>query len=175
MTKKSIICLIFLSCAALYISPVKADEVTASNMVPVFRLMYNVDGAETILAQNKSILANYRKSGTAAEKAMAQAAVNDATNLVNTLNVLIAKNTELIKIAPPGAVNPSTYAVNSMYAQTAWCDYINKVKYPASYMNISWAENFINTNQNALINRSEKHYPLVYTGYLYNNPNHYKH
>ena len=160
--------LIFLSCAAIYVSPVKADEVTASTMVPIFRLMYNVDGAETILAQNKSILANYRKSGTAAEKAMAQAAVNDATNLVNTLNVLIAKNTELIKIAPPGAVNPSTYAVNNMYAQTAWCDYVNKIKYPASYMNISWAENYINLNQNALINRSEKHYPLVYTGYLYN-------
>ena len=159
--------LILLSCAALNASPVKADEVTASNMVPVFRLMYNVDGAETILAQNKDILKMYRKSGTAAEKAMAQAAVNDATNLVNTLNVLIAKNTEIIRVAPPGVVNPSTYAVNSMYAQTAWCDYVNKIKYPASYMNISWAENFINTNQNALINRAEKHYPLVYTGYVY--------
>lgn len=160
--------LIFLSCAALKASPVKADEVTASNMVPVFRLMYNVDGAEAILEQNKNNLKMYRKSGTDMEKAMAQAAVNDATNLVNTLNVLIAKNTELIRVAPPGAVNPSTYAVNSMYAQTAWCDYVNKIKYPASYMNISWAENFINTNQNALINRSEKHYPLVYTGYVYN-------
>ena len=159
--------LILLSCAALNASPVKADEVTASNMVPVFRLMYNVDGAETILAQNKDILKMYRKSGTAAEKAMAQAAVNDATNLVNTLNVLIAKNTELIKAAPAGDVNPATYAVNTMYAQTAWCDYVNKIKYPASFMNISWAENYINMNQNALINRSEKHYPVVYTGYLY--------
>ncbi len=167
---RKIIAFMFLlvSCAALSTIPVKADEVTAANMVPTFRLMYNVDGAELILQEKKNILAMYKKNGTEAERNLAQAAVNDATNLVNTLNVLIARNTELIRVAPPGAVNPSTYAVNSMYAQTAWCDYVNKIKYPASYMNISWAENYINTNANALINRSEKHYPLVYTGYLYN-------
>ena len=168
MKKIIAFCLIFLSCASLNMSSVKADEVTAANMVPTFRLMYNVDGAEAILAENKKALKMCRKSGTATEKALAQAAVNDATNLVNTLNGLIARNTELIKAAPAGAVNPSTYAVNTMYAQTAWCDYINKIKNPATYMNISWAENYINVNQNALINRSEKHYPLVYTGYLYN-------
>ncbi|MCR5672444.1 MAG: hypothetical protein K6F87_01865 [Lachnospiraceae bacterium] len=168
MRKVIVFCLIFLSCAALKANPVKADEATAANMVPTFRLMYNVDGAEALLLQNKNILSMYRKNGTAEEKAMAQAAVNYAADLVNTLNGLIARNTELIRVAPAGTVNPSTYAVNSMYAQTAWCDYVNKIKYPASYMNISWAENYINTNQNALINRSEKHYPVVYTGYLYN-------
>ena len=154
----------FVFCAV----PVKADDVTAANMVPTFRLMYNVDQAEAILKQKKDELKIYRKSGTDAEKALAQAAVNDATNLVNTLNGLIARNTQLIQAAPPGTVNPSTYAVNSMYAQTAWCDYFNKIKYPATYMNISWAENYLNTNRNALINRPEQHYPLVYTGYLYN-------
>ena len=168
MRKIITFCLILLSLTALKTSPVKADEVTAANMVPTFRLMYNVDGAEAILQQNKNILNMYRKSGTAEEKAMAQAAVNDATNLVNTLNGLIARNTELIRVAPAGAVNPATYAVNTMYAQTAWCDYVNKIKYPASFANISWAENYINMNRNALINRSEKHYPVVYTGYLYN-------
>ncbi len=168
MRKIISICLIVLSCVAVNTCIVRADEVTAANMVPAFRLMYNVDGAETILQEKKNILAMYKKSGTAAEKAMAQAAVNDAANLVNTLNGLIARNTELIRLAPAGAVNPSTYAVNSMYAQTAWCDYVNKIKYPASYMNISWAENFIKTNQDKLINRGPKNYPLVYTGYSYN-------
>ncbi len=159
---------IFMSFAAFNASIARADEVTAANMVPAFRLMYNVDGAETILREKKNILAMYKKGGTEAEKALAQSAVNDAANLVNTLNGLIARNTELIRLAPAGDVNPSTYAVNSMYAQTAWCDYVNKIKYPASYMNISWAENFIKTNQNALINRGPKNYPLVYTGYTYN-------
>ncbi len=168
MKKIIAFCLTLLSCALLSVSTVKADEVTAANMVPTFRLMYNVAGAEQILQEKKNILAMYKKSGIAAEKALAQAAVNDASNLVNTLNGLIARNTELIKLAPAGEINPATYAVNTMYAQTAWADYVNKIKYPASYMNISWAENYINMNQNALINRSEKHYPLVYTGYLYN-------
>lgn len=165
MKKILSICLIIMVCA-VNTKTVSADEVTAANMVPVFRLMYNVDGAEMILRENKNALNIYSKNGTDIEKAMAQAAVNDATNLVNTLNVLIARNTELIAAAPAGAVNPATYAVNSMYAQTAWCDYVNKIKYPATYMNISWAENYINTNRNALINRGERHYPLVYTGYL---------
>ena len=168
MRKIVAFCLTFLSCAALTAGPVKADAVTASNMVPTFRLMYNVDQAEAILKENKKILKNSRKGGNAAEIALAQAAVTDATNLVNTLNVLIARNTELIKAAPPGVINPATYAVNSMYAQTAWCDYINKIKYPASYMNISWGENFINTNRNALMNRPAPNYPFVYKGYYYN-------
>ena len=167
MKKIPSICLIIMVCVALGPRTVSADEVTAANMVPVFRAMYNVDGAEMILQERKNALNIYSKNGTDIEKAMARAAVNDATNLVNTLNVLIARNTELISAAPAGAVNPATYAVNSMYAQTAWCDYVNKIKYPANYMNISWAENYINTNRNALINRGEKHYPLVYTGYLY--------
>ncbi|MBO4266884.1 MAG: hypothetical protein J5910_06800 [Lachnospiraceae bacterium] len=166
MKKIPSICLIIMLFVAMGTRTVSADEVTADNMVPVFRLMYNVDGAEMILREKKNALNMYRENGTDIEKAMAQAAVNDAANLVNTLNVLIARNTELIAAAPAGAVNPATYAVNSMYAQTAWCDYVNKIKYPATYMNISWAENYINTNRNALINRGEQHYPLVYTGYL---------
>ena len=166
MKKIPSICLIIMVCVVMGPRTVSADEVTAANMVPVFRAMYNVGGAEMILQERINALNIYSKNGTDIEKAMAQAAVNDATNLVNTLNVLIARNTELIAAAPAGAVNPATYAVNSMYAQTAWCDYVNKIKYPANYMNISWAENYINTNRNALINRGEKHYPLVYTGYL---------
>ena len=158
---------IFMSFAAFNASIARADEVTAANMVPAFRLMYNVDGAETILREKKNILAMYKKGGTEAEKALAQAAVNDASNLLNTLNGLIARNTELIKAAPAGVVNPSTYAVNSMYAQNAWCEYVNKIKYPASYQNISLAENFLNTNRNALINQGPHNYPLVYTGYNY--------
>ncbi len=168
MKKILTLCFIAFAFAALASTPVKADAVTAQNMVPTFRLMYNVDGAEQILQEKKNILKMYKKSGTPEQKALAQAAVNDATNLLNTLNVLIAKNTELIKAAPAGVVNPGTFAANSIFAQNAWCDYVNKIKYPATYQNISLAENFISKNQNALINQGPHNYPLVYMGYNYN-------
>ena len=105
--------------------PVKADTVTAKNMVPVLRAMYNVDQAESILRDKKAAFKACRKNKVSAlEMALAQAAVTDATNLVNTLNGLVARDTDLIKAAPANVVNPSTFATNSLAAQGAWNDFI---------------------------------------------------
>lgn len=120
-----IICLTFavsLSSAAV---PVKADTVTADNMIPVFRCMYHVDMAEAILQNSKNTLDQcIAGNAPACEIAAAQAAVINATNLLNTLNTMIARNTIMIKAAPPGVINPPSYSTNSLFAQAAWRDYM---------------------------------------------------
>ncbi len=108
---------------------VKADTATANNMVPLLRAMYQVDYAEAILQNNLNTLKTCRANkASESQIAIAQAAVTDATNLLNTLNVMVSRDAALIGAAPAGVVNPSTFAVNSMSVQGAWNDYFTKAK-----------------------------------------------
>ena len=126
-----IACLLILTTAfASGAIPVKADTATANDMRQVFRAMYRVDEAEAILKQNKEILRQYKKThATAYELAMAQASVNNASNLVNTLNTMVERNTILVKAAPPGVINPPSYGANSLFVQKAWSDYYKNNSY----------------------------------------------
>ena len=125
-------CLTFGAFITLGSVPVKADTVTATNMIPILRAMYHVDMAESVLNDKIAALNACRANNAPEyEKALAQAAVMDATNLVNTLNVLIVRDTALIEPAPPGVVNPATFATNSLAAQQAWNDFMNKEKFRA--------------------------------------------
>ncbi len=113
--------LTFLSLGSL---TVKADQATAATMQPVLRAMYHVDEAEAILRDKKAALAACRKANAPAlQMAAARAAVNDASNLLNALNAMIASDTIIINAAPPGVVNPPSFAVNSLTAQGAWHDF----------------------------------------------------
>ncbi len=119
----------FISFVLIGSHPVKADQATAANMQSVLRSMYNVDQAEAILNNKKAVLAACKAGkASAIEIAVAQSAVNDAVNLLNTLNAMIARDTTLIQAAPAGVVNPPTLAVNSLTAQGAWNDFINREK-----------------------------------------------
>lgn len=123
---KKLLCVLFtfLAFSALGSVPVKADSATANNMLPVLRAMYHVDEAEAILNVKVAALNACRKNKVSAmETAVAQAAVNDATNLLNTLNAMIASDTIIIKAAPAGVVNPPSFAVNSLAAEGAWHDF----------------------------------------------------
>lgn len=130
MTGKITISLLtLLACAAFISIPVKADTATANAQIPIFRLMYHADEAEAIVANNKSILSDCRKNkASAAEITLAQTAVNDAQNLLNTINTMIERNRILIAAAPAGVVNPSSFAVNSLSVQGAWNDYYTRAK-----------------------------------------------
>ena len=123
-----LITLVFVFCG-LKSMPVLADTATANNMLPVLRAMYHVDEAEAILRDNKNILNECRKNKASAyDTALAQAAVTDASNLLNTLNALIARDTLIISAAPAGVVNPPSFATNSLAAQGAWSDYFTKAR-----------------------------------------------
>ena len=124
-------CILILAAAtATGAVPVKADTATANDMRQVFRTMYHVDEAEAILKQNKETYRQYKKThATADEIAMAQALVNNASNLVNTLNTMVERNTILVKAAPPGVINPPSYGANSLFAQKAWNDYYKNNSY----------------------------------------------
>ena len=116
----------FLELGSVY---AKADPATAQNMIPVLWAMYHVDEAEAILNTKKEALAACRKNKAGAvETAAAQAAVNDAVNLVNTLNAMITRDTIIITAAPSGVVNPPSFATNSFAAQGAWNDYLYREK-----------------------------------------------
>ena len=108
---------------------VKADTATATNMIPTLRAMYRVNEAEVILNNKVAALkACRRNKASDYEIALAQAAVTDAKNLLNTLNGLISRDITMIKLAPAGVVNPPTFATNSLSAQGAWNDFIYKEK-----------------------------------------------
>ena len=131
MIKRKILfaCLTVLSFLMLGSVSVKADAATAKNMVPILRAMYNVDAAETIRNDKIAALkACKKRKASAFEIATAQAAVTDATNLLNTLNGLIARDTAIINAAPAGVVNPASFATNSLAAQGEWNDYFYKEK-----------------------------------------------
>ncbi len=131
MLKQKIYAGLMVVLASMFVAavPVKADTATANAMVPVLRAMYQVDQAEAILESNKEMLRSCRaNNANAYQKAVAQAAVTDATNLLNSLNTMIARDTTLIQAAPAGVVNAPTFAVNSMNARGAWYDYYNKLK-----------------------------------------------
>ena len=107
----------------------KADTATANNMIPMLRAMYQVDYAEAILQNNLNTLNTCRANKASdIEIAIAQGAVTDATNLLGTLNGMIARDVKLISAAPAGVVNTPTLAVNNMTAQGAWSDYFTKAK-----------------------------------------------
>lgn len=131
MTKKTIVLAALTATAFLVFgsTPVKADTVTAKNMTPTLRAMYQVDLAESILKEKVAALKACRKNHASSyEIALAQNAVNDATNLVNTLNTMVARDTTLISLTPAGVVNPPTFATNSLAAQGAWSDFIKLEK-----------------------------------------------
>ena len=122
-------CLAFAGFLAFGSISVKADTTTAAYMTPVLRAMYHVDEAEAILNNKVAALEACRKNNASDfEMALAQAAVNDATNLLNTLNVLIVRDTTIISYAPAGVVNPPSFATNSLTAQGAWNDFIYREK-----------------------------------------------
>ena len=131
MMKRKIILTILtaVTFSALVSVPVKADTTTATNMLPILRAMYHVDEAEAIVNEKTAALAACRANNASAfEMATAQAAVNDATNLLNTLNTMIARDTVIIQAAPPGVVNPPSFATNSLAASGAWNDFMYKEK-----------------------------------------------
>ena len=108
---------------------VKADTVTANNMIPMLRAMYQVDYAEAILQNNLNTLNTCRANKASdLEIAIAQGSVTDAKNLLATLNAMISRDVTLISVAPAGIVNTPTLAVNNMTAQGAWSDYFTKAK-----------------------------------------------
>ena len=108
---------------------VKADTVTANNMIPMLRAMYQVDYAEAILQNNLNTLNTCRANKASdLEIAIAQGSVTDAKNLLATLNAMISRDVTLISAAPAGIVNTPTLAVNNMTAQGAWSDYFTKAK-----------------------------------------------
>ena len=131
MIKRKILfaCLTVLSFLMLGSVSVKADAATAKNMLPILRAMYHVDEAEAVLNDKVAVLRSCKKSKASdMETAVAQAAVADATNLLNTLNGLIARDTNIITLSPAGVVNPQSFATNSLAAQGAWNDFIYKEK-----------------------------------------------
>jgi len=128
-TKMLIAGLAFASFLTLGSVSAKADTATAASLVPILRTMYHVDLAESIVNDKNAVLKScYANNASEYEKALAQSAVNSATNLLNTLNVLIARDTALTEPAPPGVVNPATFATNSLMAQQAWNDYLYREK-----------------------------------------------
>ena len=131
MLKKIIIsvCFIFGGFFVAGSVSVKADTVTANNMIPILHAMYQVDYAEAILQNNLNTLNTCRANKASdLEIAIAQAAVTDANNLLGTLNGMISRDVTLISAAPAGVVNTPTLAVNNMTAQGAWSDYFTKAK-----------------------------------------------
>lgn len=131
MIKRKIIfaCLTVLTFLTFGTVSVKADPATAANMMPVLRTMYHVEEAEAILNDKVAALGACKKNNASAfEIARAQAAVNDATNLLNTLNTMIVRDTIIIEAAPAGVVNPPSFATNSFAAVGAWNDFIYKEK-----------------------------------------------
>ena len=127
--KMLISCLTFATTLLLICIPAKADNATADNMMPYLRTMYNVDGAKLILQNKQAILQECKKAHAPAEQiALAQAAVNDANNLLNTLNTMIARDMIIIQAAPAGVVNSPSLATNSLMAQGAWNDFVNREK-----------------------------------------------
>ncbi|MCR5686875.1 MAG: hypothetical protein K6G58_02440 [Lachnospiraceae bacterium] len=126
MIKKMILVTLmtFTACIACT-TPAKADAKTAAAFMPTMRAMYHIDEAEAVLAAKKAALSSYRKNhASAGELALAQAAVDDASNLVSTLNVLLARDSIILKAAPAGVINPPSFAVNSLEAQGAWNNYL---------------------------------------------------
>ena len=108
-------------------APVKADAVTAQNMIPVLRAMYNLDMAESIQRDKVAALNACRQRGASdLEIELAVGAVHDINNLVNTLNTMIARDTILIKAAPPGVVNTPSFGTHMLTAQGAWNDFITR-------------------------------------------------
>lgn len=129
MIKRTVLvaCLMITAFFAASAVPVKADTTTAKNMIPVLRMMYHVDEAEVILQNKVAELSAARKSKAPDYQiAMAQVAVNDATNLVNTLNLMVSRDATLVQAAPAGVVNTPSFGVNSLMAQGAWNDFIYK-------------------------------------------------
>ena len=116
---------------------VMADEATADSMIPTLRMLYHVDAAEQNLLLKKDALNNCIISNASVyETAKAQAEVNAAANLLNSLNVMIARDMNIIGAAPAGVVNPPSFAINNLLAQNAWYDAISLQKsqiYPYNY------------------------------------------
>ena len=132
MIKRKIViaCLSFFAFFMLGSVPARADAATAADFMPVLRAMYRVDDAQAILSCKVAALdACRRNNASACQIAMAQAAVNDATNLLNTLNTMIARDTIIITAAPAGVVNTPSFATNSLAAQGAWYDFMTKEMY----------------------------------------------
>ena len=107
--------------------PVKADAVTARNMIPVLRAMYNLDMAESIQRDKVAALNACRQRGASdLEIELAVGAVHDINNLLNTLNTMIARDEIVLKAAPPGVVNTPSFGTHMLTAQGAWNDFITR-------------------------------------------------
>ncbi len=131
MIKKTILitCLTVIAFFSTGSTDVKADTATAAYMKSAIRALYQVDQAEVILNTNMANLQTCLKNhASEMEIAFAQASVNDATNLLNTLNTMVTRDCTMIEIAPAGVINPPSFAVNTMTAQGAWHDYFYRIK-----------------------------------------------
>ena len=136
-------------------APVRADMITATNQIPVLKALYHVNDAEVNLNNKMKVLNALLASGAGArDVAMAQAEVNEACLVLNTLNTLVAHDTMLIGALPASTpCGPSCYT-QALTAQAAWYDYINKAKTNQAALGSTYAAGIIASNQNALINQA---------------------
>ncbi len=132
--------------------PVKADMVTATNQIPTLKALYHVNDAEANLNSKVAALNSLLAKGAAAcDVAQAQAEVNEATIVLNTLNTMVANETMITAALPAPGVCSQSCAANALNAQAAWYDYINKAKATQASLSGTYADQIIAANQNALI------------------------
>ena len=135
--------------------PVKADMVTASNMIPQLNAQYHVNEAEANLKNKIDTLIAYQNAHAGAyDIARAQAEVNAASLVLNSLNTMVANDTMLIAAMPAPVDCGQLYQSQALLAQATWTDYINRAKADQAALNSTYAAQIIAANQNELINQA---------------------
>ena len=135
--------------------PVKADMVTATNQIPGLNAQYNISAAQADLKHKVDTLIAYQNAhAPACDIARAQADVNEASLVLNNLNMTVANETMLTAIMPaPGDCGQS--CLNQLLlAQASWGDYINKTKANQAALTSAYASQILAANKNELINQA---------------------
>ena len=135
--------------------PVRADMITATNQIQNYKALYHVSDAEANLQNKVNTLNAYLASGAGAcDVARAQAEVNEASMVLNNLNLMVAHDIMLIGALPaPDTCSPACMT-QALTAQAAWTDYLNKTKANQAALSSTYASQIIASNQYALINQA---------------------
>ena len=135
--------------------PVKADMVTATNMIPQLKAQYHVNEAEANLKNKIDTLIAYQNAHAGAcDIAKAQAEVNAASLLLNNLNMMVSNDTMLIAAMPAPGDCGQLPASQALLAQATWSDYINKARTNQAALSSTYASQIIEANRNELINQA---------------------
>lgn len=134
---------------------VKADMITATNQIPNYKALYHVNDAEVNLQNKVNTLNALLASGAGAcDVARAQAEVNEASLLLNNLNLMVSHDIMLIGALPAPDSCSTACMTQALTAQAAWTDYLNKTKANQAALSSTYASQIIASNQYALINQA---------------------